>query len=507
MDIVANNKRIAKNTLFLYFRMLIIMGITLYTSRVVLSVLGVKDYGIYNVVGGVVAMFSFLNTSMAISTQRFLSYELGLRDHSQLQKIFSTSINIHIGIAFVILLLSETVGLYFLDTYLNIPSNRLSAAHWIFHFSVLSFIVSVIQTPFNAVIMAHERMNVYAYISILEVLLKLLIVFILLWTDVDKLKLYALLIFCVTLIIGVMYIFYSVYSFSTCKYRFVFDKTLFVSILGFSSWNLLGALSVVLMSQGGNILLNIFFGPIVNASRGIAYQINAAINSFVYNFQSAINPQIVKFYAAGEQSYLMHLVYRGSRLSYFLLFVISFPILFYTNYVLKLWLGDVPEYAVIFCRLVIITALIDSLSGCMAVLAQATGSVRKYQIMISSLLLLNIPISYLGLKLYANPELVFYVGMFISLLAFFLRAFLLVKICSFHFKEFIYNILRRVLNVSIISFSIFISIFCICNNTLIHFLTFTFFSFIVNIILIFFLGMENDEKKFVLHKVFLFFKR
>lgn len=483
------------------------MSVALYTSRVVLNMLGTEDFGIYNVVGGIVIMFSFLNSSMAVSIQRFFSYELGKKQDSQLQKIFSTAINLHAGIAFVVLLLSETIGVFFLNSYLNIPENRLSAANWIFHFTVLSFMVSVIRTPFNAIIMAHEKMNIYAYISILEVSLNLLVAFFLSWIDADKLKLYSLLIFAVTIIVTIIYILYCLYSYSACRYILVFDKNLFRKMLGFSSWNLFGSFSLVAISQGGNILLNIFFGPIVNAARGISYQVNTAINSFVYNLQSAINPQIVKLYASGDHSGMLNLVYRGSRLSYFLLFVISFPFLFYTDFILNLWLGKVPEHASTFCRLALISTLIDSLSGCMAVAVQATGNIKQYQIIISCFLLLNLPISFCGLQFGAAPEFVFYICIFISLVGLFIRTILVTKKCGLLFSVFFSKVLLRVFIVSAVSFFVFILLFNICKNNFISFLIFTTLSLFVNMILIYWLGLEKSEQKFVSDKVTSFLKK
>lgn len=504
-----NTKRIVKNTLMLYVRMLFVMGIALYTSRVVLKELGAEDFGIYNVVGGIVVMFSFLNTSMAVSVQRFFSYELGKKQESQLRKIFSVAVNLHIGIAFIILLLAETVGVFFLNTCLNIPTNRLTAANWIFHFSVFSFMISVIRTPFNALIMSYEKMDIYAYISILEVLLKLGIVFCLSWIEFDKLELYASLIFMVTLIVASCYIYYCLRYYSVvCRYSRSFDRQLYCKMLGFSSWNLFGSFSLVLINQGGNILLNIFFGPIVNASRGIAYQVNAAINSFVYNFQAAINPQIVKQYAVEDHYEMLNLVYRGSKFSYFLLFLISFPILFYTEYILNVWLEEVPEYAAVFCRLVIITALIDSLSGCLAILVQATGNVKKYQVIISFVLLLNLPVSYIGLRICNQPEIVFYTCILISIIALFIRMVLITSIGGFRFLSFFQKVLFKVLLVSVISgFIFFILWIYLSHNTFVSFILFAVLSFFVNAILIGLLGMEKNERTLIFKKVISIIKK
>ena len=323
-----NNKCIAKNTSMLYIRMLLTMAVTLYTSRVILNTLGVEDYGIYNVVGGFVAMMGFLNNSMAVATQRFLSFEIGKKSNSQFSRVFSMSMSIHILIALVILVLAETVGLWFVKTQLTIPIERMGAALWVFHFSILAFIVNVISVPYNATIIAHERMNVFAWVSIIDVSLKLLIVFILQWFGYDKLKFYALLMFGVALIIRLIYGSYCSRKFVESKFHFYWDKSLFKTIMSFAGWSLWGGAASVLHSQGVNILLNIFFGPAINAARGIAYQIQGAVNSFVSNFQIAINPQIIKSYASSKIEYMHQLIFQGAKYSFYLLFALSLPILF-----------------------------------------------------------------------------------------------------------------------------------------------------------------------------------
>lgn len=391
-----NNKRIAKNTMLLYFRMILTMLVTLYTSRVVLNTLGVEDFGIYNVVGGVVVMFSFLNSAMSSATQRFLSFELGKNNIKQFTKVFSMSINIHALIAIIILVLAETIGLWFVNTQLVIPTDRMDAANWVYQCSILAFMVTIMSVPYNASIIAHEKMAAFAYISILEVSLKLLIVFMLQWLAFDKLKLYAVLFLLVAVIIRLVYGLYCKYKIEGCRYVWTADKKLFQTLFSYAGWNLWGNMAAVGMDQGVNILLNIFFGPVVNAARGIAYQLSSAVRMFVSNFQMAVNPQIVKRYAVEDITSMHKLIFVSSKASYLLLLFLGLPLAIEANFVLSLWLGDVPEYTVVFVRLVIVIMLIDSLSGSLITAAQATGRIKLYQTLVGGLLLFIVPISYIS---------------------------------------------------------------------------------------------------------------
>lgn len=444
MTTTEKNKIIAKNTIMLYIRMLFIMGVTLYTSRIILSTLGVVDFGIYNIVGGVVIMFSFLNNAMSASTQRFLSYELGRKNIDNLNKVFSMSVITHAIIAMCILLLSETVGLWFLNTFLVIPSERLIAANWVYQFSVLTFIISILNVPYSASIISHEKMNIFAYLSILDVSLKLASVFILQVSSFDKLKLYSILIFIVTLCIQTVYMLYSTNKFIECKLRFYWDKEIFKTLISFTSWNLFGSMSGIASSQGANILLNLFFGPTLNAARGIAFQVNGAINSFVSNFQTAIKPQIIKSYANKEFDYMNILVLKGSKYSFYLLLFLSLPFLVEINTILNAWLSIVPDYTSIFCRLVIINSLIESISGSLATVAQATGKVKYYQSKVGILILLNLPISYLLLTLGSPSFMVFIINIIISILALYLRLQILKKIANLSISIFKNEVLYKV---------------------------------------------------------------
>jgi len=438
-----NNKRIAKNTAMLYIRMLLIMAVTLYTSRVVLEVLGVEDFGIYNVVGGIVVMFSFLNGSMASATQRFLSFEIGRNDWAQLKKIFSLTVNIHILIAIVIFLLAETIGLWFLNNQMNIPSERMQAARWVYQFSIYSFIISVLQIPYNAAIIAREQMNVYAYISIIEVLLKLLVVLLLTHISYDKLKLYSILLFCVSLLIAIIYRIYCKFHFTECRYHFVWDKSISKTMIGYAGWNLLGHVALIMRTQGINILLNIYFGPVLNAARGIAVQVNSAILTFVTNFQTAVNPQIVKSFASNDLAEMRKLILQSSKYSFLLLFLLTLPILLETEFLLELWLKRVPDYGILFCRLMLIATLTDVLSGTLGYGALATGRVRLYWLVLGGLLLLDLPLSYVFLKSGYPPYVVFAVEIALYIVALFVRLVFLHTMISFSIPQYIRQVLER----------------------------------------------------------------
>src|SRR5690554_2679044 len=405
----------------LYFRMILTMLVSLYTSRVILNTLGVEDYGIYNVVGGVVSMFAFFNSAMSSATQRFLSYEIGKGDFVQLRKTFNATQIIHICIAVFIFILAETVGLWFVKNYLVIPPERLNAAIWVYHFSVLSFMVSIIQVPYNATIIAHERMNVYAYVSIIEVLLKLLIVFMLTWITYDKLILYGILHFGVMFLIAAIYRIYTRKNFEESKFEVVKDKGLYKTLISYSGWNLFGNIAGVAQGQGINIILNIFFGPVVNAARGIATQVQSAVNSFVSNFQMAVKPQIIKSYAANEKDYMISLIIQSSKYSFYLLFILSLPIILEVDQILKIWLITVPEYASIFTVLVLVIILINSISGPLMTAVQAAGKIAIYQAVIGTLLFLTLPISYVFLKLGYPPEVTLYITIVIEVIALIFR--------------------------------------------------------------------------------------
>jgi O-antigen/teichoic acid export membrane protein len=491
-----NNKRIAKNTLMLYFRMLLIMAVSLYTVRVVLSTLGTVDYGLYNVVGGIVVMFSFLSNTMASASQRFFSYELGRKNYIQLKKTFSMTVSIYFLIALIIFLLSETIGLWFLNNKMTIPLERLSAANWVYQFAILSFITTMLTIPYNAAIIANERMKVYAYVSILEAFLKLAVVYILVIFEYDKLKLYAILTFSVTLIITFIYRTFCKKQFKECVYKFNKDTALFKEIINYSGWNLFGALSSIFKNQGVNILLNLFFGPAINAARGIAYQVNIAILNFSNNFYLAVGPQIIKSYSNNQIKEMMKLVFQSTKFAYFLLLILALPILLETNFYLSLWLKEIPNYTIIFTQLVIVDMLIESLGRPILTTIQASGNIKWYQVLVGGAKLLIIPIAYLFLNYEYPPEAVFYTMIAISILCHVIRIVLAKKLVKFDVIAYLREVILTVFLVTIISFlSLKYLQKLLYFNSGFKPLIISFLTLIITIINIYFFGISKLEKR------------
>lgn len=503
-----NNKRIAKNTMMLYFRMLFNMGVTLYTSRVVLNALGVEDFGIYNIVGGIVIMFTFLNTAMTSSTQRFLTFELGKTENSRLQTVFCTAVNIHILIALVILLLSETFGLWFLNTQMVIPAERMVASNWVYQFSLLSCCIGIAILPYNAVIIAHEKMSAFAYISVFEVSAKLLVVYLLVLFPMDKLILYAGLLFCVSLITQSIYVFYSLKYFSESKYKRIWDKELFKYMTSFAGWTMVSHLGYMGYTQGINILLNLFFGPAVNAARGIAVQVQGAVWKFSSSFQTAVSPQITKRYANNELNEMHSLILSSSKFSFFLLFLISLPIMLQTKQILIWWLKDVPNYTVIFIRIIILISMIDTLATPLNIAAQATGQIKIYQLLSGALSLLIVPLSYIVLKLiHDNPEIVFIIHLIIAFLILIVRLYLLKKMINLSIKSYLKDVIVKIILVSCVV-TIPLKYIEIISPSLFHnFWIITLFSTILSIVTIYMLGLSSAEKYFIYSKIRKYVKK
>lgn len=438
-----NNKRIAKNTLILYARMLFCMIISLYTSRVLLDTLGISDYGIFNVVGGVVVMMNVLNSAMSVSTQRYLTFELGKADFEQYRKTFSMCMNIFLCLSGLIIILGETIGLWFMNTYLVISPDRITAANWVYQFALLSCVCSMLSTPYNAAIVSHERMNIYAYVGVAEVLLKLIIVYILVLIPFDKLALYGALTFVSAFLIALLYRYYCVKQFKETHYLFYWNKALFKSLASYSGWNLFGSISGVAKGQGLNILINVFFGSSVNASRGIAYQVNGVIQSFFTNFYMAVRPQITKYYAQGNKEEMFKLVFNSSKMAFFLILFVSLPLIIEAPFIIKLWLGQMPDYVVVFVRLIIIITAIDSMSTPLMTAIHATGNNRLYQFSVGLIMIMTLPISYLFLKLGYSPVSVFIVSLVLSIISMLVRLLITKKQLGIPVRKYIVQVVLR----------------------------------------------------------------
>lgn len=448
-----NTKRIAKNTLMLYVRMLFGMLVSLYTSRVVLQALGVEDYGIYNVVGGVVAMFSLLSGSLSAAVSRFLTFELGRKDLERLKKVFSSALCVHALLALAVFILSETIGLWFLNYKMNISAERMIAANWVFQFSLFSFLLGLFSVPYNASIISHERMGIFAFVGIGDTILQLCIVLLIAYGGInaDKLILYSGLLVLKGLLFQLFYFYYCRKSFEECRFRLVLDKPLLKDMTGFAGWNFIGASSAILRDQGGNILLNLFYGPTLNAARGIANQVNNAIGAFVGNFMVALNPQITKSYAAAEYDYTFSLIFKGARFSFYLLLWLALPVLLNTKYILSIWLNVVPEHAVFFVQLVLIFSMCEAISNPLITVMLATGKIRNYQIIVGGLQMMNFPLSYLFLKMGFLPEVVVMIAIALSLVCLVARLIMLRGMIQLPVSRFLHNVCGKILLVTVLS--------------------------------------------------------
>lgn len=465
-----------------------------------MDVLGETDFGIYNIVGGVVVLFAFMNSAMSAATQRYLNYELGRNNLEEVERIFSMSINVHVGIAVLVLILGETIGLWFVMTQLNIPEDRFYAAMWVYHLSLLACCVNILRIPYNACIIAYERMLFYAYVSIIEAVLKLAIVFLLLVSTFDKLIEYALLMFLVILIVTVIYYIYCHRNFSISHYHWFWDKNLFKKLLSFSGWSMFGSVATTAAGQGSSILLNIFHGVSLNAATGLSHQVHSAVASFVSSFQSAFSPQIVKTYAAKEYNKFTSLVCRSSRLSYCLVFIVALPLMVCINTVLHIWLTIVPEFTAQFVILTVINCMIDALSGPLWISVQATGYIRKYQIIMSCLILSNLPLMYLCLYLGFSPVIVVGVRTMIYFVTHLARIKYLYKNINFPASDYLKDVMLRVIIMTLLALpaSFYLHRYTIeLLPTLFVFL----FLLIQNTLLVWFIGVKKNERNNILQAV------
>lgn len=502
-DNTTKTKRIAKNTIVLYFRMIFMMLVMLYTSRVILDTLGVEDYGIYNVVGGFVSMFGLISTALSSACSRFINFEMGKGNPDRLNVVFSTSVTIQAILALVVFVFAEIIGVWYVNNIMVLPDERLLAANWCFQFSVITFCMNLVTVPFNASIIAHEKMTAFAYISIGQGIATLVVTFLVSYNPFDRLIYYALLLLIVQLSAQFAYRLYCRLNFEECRYKRVFDKTLMKRMLSYSVWHLIGNGATVLKNEGADVLLNLFFGPVVNSARGLAMQVNSAMYQFASNFMTAMNPQITQSYAKGDLDYMFNLIKRGARFSFYLLLIVSLPVLFNTHFLLGLWLKEIPDNTEIFVRLAIVSTLIASLSAPLVTAQNATGNVRNYQLVVGCVLLLNLPMSYVGLKIGLPAESVFVVAIIVEILCLIARVIMVpLTIKEFNPLVFIKQVVFNCILVCSLSLPL-----PLLFHELFHYENFI--SFIISsiisvssvLVIVYFVGCNHEERTMIKHKM------
>ena len=500
---ISNNKRIAKNTLMLYVRTFVTLIVSLYTSRIVLKALGVEDFGIYNVVGGMVSMLAFVNGALSTATSRFITFELGRKNNTDnLKRIFKTSITIHFLLAIIVVFIAETIGSYFLNYRLTIPNDKMFSANVIFQISLISTFIGIVQAPLNALIISHEDMKVYAYIGILDVVIKLAIAFIIDQYLDNRLILYGVLILSSTLINFTIYNIYCYKSYVIYTIGLLYDKSLFRKILSFSLWSLFGSLAYTLKGQGLNMILNIFQGPIINAAWGVANQVNAAVSSFTQNFTLALNPQIIKSYADNKTSVTTNLLISGSKFSCYLMLLFAIPIIIQAEHILNIWLVDVPNYAVIFTQLVLINSILESYTHTIGATIQATGNIKKYQVIVGGILLLNMPISYVFLKLGNEPYFVMLISIVLTVISLIVRTSIISKYLNVSKKYFYTHVFIKPILIGLTTFFLAIQISKLVQPVFLHIIITILISSISTIFLIVLIGINTNERLILKNKLY-----
>lgn len=503
---IDNNKRIAKNAAVLYLRMFFTMAIGLYTSRLILSSLGSTDFGLYNVVGGIVPLFSPIVATMSAASSRFLTITLGKGDKEELKRIFSISVTVQLLCALIIIIFGETIGLWWFYNKMVIPDERFIAALWCYQLSILTSALGLMLVPYNASIISHERMSAFAYLSIIDVILKLLICYVVIYIPYDKLITYSTLLFLISLLYQFINVIYCKRNFEEAKYHFLWDKKIFKEMLSFSTWKMFGSYGYAFSSQGVNLIINMFCGPAVNAARAVSMQVQSIVTRFTNNIFTAINPQITKSYAAGNYSYMHTLIFASSRYSYFLFFTLSLPIIIHARPLLTLWLGDVPQYSVEFTQLILISTMIDVSSNPLISSIDATGKLKVYMLTLGSILFLKCILSYLLLRIGMGIISVFILDCIISFVLIMSRVLITVPLINMSIREYIKEVIVRIIIVSIIML-IIAYLFTICESTSISYIIFSSLVLIMSsLIVIFILGLNKIEKDLIRSKVIKYIK-
>ena len=510
-EALTNNRRIAKNTIYLYIRMLFNLVVSLYTSRVILDALGAVDYGINNVVGGVVTMFAFLSGTMSTATQRFLSFEMGQGNNEGLKKTFAASNTLIILLAAIIVFFVETIGLWLLNNKLVIPDERMVAAQWVFQFATIALLLQILSVPYSAAIIAHEKMSAFAFIGILDVILKLVIALLIQYAvgNVDKLIFYSAAICAVSILMRTINVIYCKRHFEECRnVKIRYENETGSKMLSFFGWNTIGAFSWVAKEQGVNIVINMFCGPAVNAARGVNSQVTGAIYGFITNFQVAMNPQITKSYAAGDKTGLFNLVFRGAKFSFFLFMFLAMPIFIDIDYILSLWLVEVPEHTGNFIRLTLILMSIETVSSPIITSLLATGNVKTYQIVVGTLLLLNLPLSYVAMKFGCEPEMTMVIAIVLSSICLFVRLYLIRSYTGFPVIKYLNMVILRSLLVAVLSAIVPLTLMQLLKiPELPLFVIICFSSFVISGLTIFFVGTDRSERPVLIGMVKKIFHR
>ena len=502
IDSSQNNKRIAKNTLLLYVRMLFLMVVSLFTSRVILNTLGVEDFGIYNVVGGIVAMFTIISGSLTSAISRFLTFELGKGDKEKLKTIFSTSVNIQLGLSAIIILIGEFVGIWFLNNQMNIPAERMMAANYILQCSLGIFVLNLLSVPYNASIIAHEKMGAYAYISILDIILKLAVAYAIMLSPFDRLISYGVLLLAESIFIRLIYGLYSKRNFEECTYHLIYDKEVLRKMVSFAGWNFLGVTAGTLNTQGVNILMNVYYGVTVNAARGIAVQASAAISQFVQSFTTAVNPQITKSYASGDMTYMHTLVCQSSKFSAYLFLLMAIPLSVETPAIFEIWLKNPPEYAVLFFRLSLLGTLMDSvLSNSLMTAIFATGDIKKYQVYVTICGGMVFPLTWLAYLMGASPDSTYIIYFIVYCVVLYVRLHVIQQKVHLQIKEYVSRVLVKFIPVAVLSYLVPRSIAYLMPASFGRILITTIVSVVITCALIYSIGLTIGERNMVMSKV------
>lgn len=501
VESTVKSKQIAKNTLILYVRMLVLMVVSFYTSRVILEALGIEDFGIYSVVGGFISMFAMISASLSGAISRYLTFYLGRNEREKLNKVFSTSIIIQLIISGLILILGETLAVWFLNTHMTIPSERLVSANWVLQFSLLTFVFNLMSIPYNASLISHEHMSAFAYIGIFEGMANLAIALIISYTNGDRLIIYSMLMCAVAVIIRIAYSIYCRKHFEECKFKLIFDNKLFKEMFGFAGWNFIGVTSGVLRDQGINMMINIFCGPTVNAARGIAMQVNTAITRFSSNFITATKPQIIKLYSVGDMKNCENLVEKSAKFSFYLLMLLCLPLLLETQYVLTIWLKEIPAHTTLFVQLTLMLSLLESYSHPLIILILSTGNIKKYQIVVGLAQLLSFPLACTLLYLNCIPESTVICVIAVSVICLFLRLWMLYRMIKFSSLNFLIRVVARTSIIFLLS--LFLSYVTVSNmsESFLRLITTITTTEIFSITIIYFIGLEKSERMFLSSKI------